>query len=39
VPAINRRGRSIEVRVTVSPLRNRPMGGSGLLVVMDPRQD
>ncbi|NYJ06844.1 CheR family methyltransferase [Petropleomorpha daqingensis] len=39
VPAVNRRGRSIEVRVTVSPLRNRPMGGSGLLVVMDPRQD
>jgi hypothetical protein len=24
---------------TVSPLRNRSMGGSGLLVVMDPRQD
>jgi two-component system CheB/CheR fusion protein len=39
VPAVNRRGRSIEVRVTVSPLRNRPMGGIGLLVVMDPRQD
>jgi two-component system CheB/CheR fusion protein len=39
VPAINRRGRSIELRVTVSPLRNHPLGGSGLLVVMDPRQD
>jgi two-component system CheB/CheR fusion protein len=38
VPAVNRRGRSIQVLVTVSPLRNRP-GGSGLLVVMDPRQD
>jgi hypothetical protein len=27
------------VHVTVSPLRNRPPSGSGLLVVMDPRQD
>jgi two-component system CheB/CheR fusion protein len=39
VPAVNRRGRSIQVHVTVSPLRNRPPSGSGLLVVMDPRQD
>src|SRR4051794_9860129 len=39
VPAVNRRGRSIEVRVTISPLRTRPMSGTGLLVVMDPRQD
>jgi hypothetical protein len=25
--------------VTISPLRTRPMSGTGLLVVMDPRQD
>jgi two-component system CheB/CheR fusion protein len=39
LPAVNRRGRAIQVRVTVSPLRHRPPGGAGLLVVMDPRQD
>jgi two-component system CheB/CheR fusion protein len=37
LPAVNRRGRSIEVRVTVSPLRSDLVRGS--IVLMDPRQD
>lgn len=36
LPAVNRRGRSIEVRVTVSPLRSDLVRGS--IVLMDPRQ-
>ena len=39
LPSINRRGRPVQVNVTVSPLRADVSGEQGLLVVMDPRRD
>jgi two-component system CheB/CheR fusion protein len=39
LPAVNRRGRSIEVRVTVSPMRGDGGLVRGSIVLMDARQD
>jgi two-component system CheB/CheR fusion protein len=39
LPAVNRRGRSVQVLVTVTPLRLTAAGPAGCLVTMDPRQD